>query len=207
MNTDTTRVAAVTALRGLSRRSRIVGVAGAVVAAASLLTTGVTAAAPLDHGEFHHEFGFTVTDFCEVSGLTVQIDGVVDGRFLATPQGDDRLVHFMDHLHVSRVLTNVGTGDSISDDERTVVKDLRVVDNGDGTLTITVLATGNMVAYDADGKAIARNPGQSRFQFIVDHGGTPADPSDDVELDDLGLIKGSTGRSDDYCTAAVAALT
>jgi hypothetical protein len=113
----------------------------------------------------------------------------------------------MDHLHVSRVLTNVGTGHSISDDERTVVKDLQVVDNGDGTLTITVLATGNFVAYDADGTAIARNPGQSRFQFIVDHSGTPADPSDDVELEDLGLIKGSTGRSDDFCAAAVAALT
>ena len=123
--------------------------------------TGVTAATPLDHGEFHDEFSFTVTDFCEVSGLTVQIHGVVDGTFLAKPQGHDARIHFMDHLHVTRVLTNVGSGASVSDDERTVVKDLRVVDNGDGTLTITVLATGNFVVYDADGKAIARNPGQS----------------------------------------------
>jgi hypothetical protein len=181
--------------------------AGAVVSAALWSMPGVTAAAPLDHGEFHDEFSFTATDFCEVSGLTVQIDGGVDGRFLVKPQGQDGLVHFMDHLHVSRVLTNVATGEAISDDERTVVKDLKVVDNGDGTLTITVLATGNSVVYDADGKAIARNPGQSRFQFIVDHGGTPADPSDDVELEDIGLIKGSTGRSDDFCAAAVAALT
>jgi hypothetical protein len=181
-------------------------VAGAGVAAASWLTAGVAAAAPPDHGEFHDEFSFTVTDFCEVSGLTVHIDGVVDGRFLARPQGHDGLVHFMDHLHVSRVLTNVDTGDAISDDERIVVKDLKVIDNGDGTLAITVLATGNFVVHDAHGTAIARNPGQSRFQFIVDHGGTPADPSDDVELEDIGLIKGSTGRSDDFCAAAVAAL-
>jgi hypothetical protein len=197
MSTDTKRVA----------RSRIVSVAGVVVAAASWSMTGVTAAAPLDQGEFHDEFSFTVTDFCEVSGLTVHIDGAVDGRFLVKPQGHDGLVHFMDQLHVSRVLTNVATGNAISDDERAVVKDLKVIDNHDGTLTITVLATGNHVAYDADGKAIARNPGQSRLQFIVDHGGTPADPSDDVELEDLGLIKGSTGRSDDFCAAAVAALT
>ena len=169
--------------------------------------TGVTAATPLDHGEFHDEFSFTVTDFCEVSGLTVQIHGVVDGTFLAKPQGHDARIHFMDHLHVTRVLTNVGSGASVSDDERTVVKDLRVVDNGDGTLTITVLATGNFVVYDADGKAIARNPGQSRLQFIDEHGGTPADPNDGVELVDLGLVKGSTGRSDDFCAAAVATLT
>jgi hypothetical protein len=88
-----------------------------------------------------------------------------------------------------------------------VSKDLKVVDNGDRTLTITVLATGNFTVYGEDGKAIARNPGQTRFQFIVDHAGTPTDPSDDVLLEDLGTIKGSTGRSDDFCTAVVAALT
>jgi hypothetical protein len=63
------------------------------------------------------------------------------------------------------------------------------------------------VVYGEDGKAIARNPGQVRFQFLVDHAGTPADPSDDVFLADLGLVKGSTGRSDDFCAAAVPALT
>jgi hypothetical protein len=30
--------------------------------------------------------------------------------------------------------------------------------------------------YDESGKAIARNPGQSRFEVLIDHGGTPADP-------------------------------
>ena len=96
---------------------------------------------------------------------------------------------------------------SVSTEERSVSKDLKVVDNGDRTLTITVLATGNFTVYGEDGKAIARNPGQTRFQFIVDHAGTPTDPSDDVLLEDLGTIKGSTGRSDDFCTAVVAALT
>ena len=60
-------------------------------------------------------------------------------------------------------------------------KDQRVTDNGDGTLTILVLATGNSTLYGPDGKAIARNPGQIRFEFLVDHGGTPTDPSDDED--------------------------
>jgi hypothetical protein len=34
----------------------------------------------------------------------------------------------------------------------------------------------------------------------------PNDPSDDVELD-FRLVKDSTGRSDDFCEAAVAALS
>ena len=59
--------------------------------------------------------------------------------------------------------------------------------------------------YGPDGKAIARNPGQTRFELVFDDGGTPADPLDDVELD-FRVVKESTGRSDDFCTAAVAAL-
>ena len=86
-------------------------------------------------------------------------------------------------------------------------KDLRVTDNGDGTLTILILATGNTVHYGEDGKAIAWNPGQQRIEILVDHGGTPTDPSDDEFLEFLGVVKESTGRSDDFCEAAVPILT
>jgi hypothetical protein len=126
---------------------------------------------------------------------------------LVNPHGRDGLAYFIEHIHVSRVLTNLDDGTTISDIEQTVSKDLKVVDNGDGTLTITVLATGNYVMYGADGIAIARNPGQVRFQLLVDHNGTPTDPFDDGEPEFLGFVKGSTGRSDDFCAAAVAALT
>ena len=61
--------------------------------------------------------------------------------------------------------------------------------------------------YGENGKAIARNPGQIRLEILVDHGGTPNDPSDDEFLADLGVVKGSTGRSDDFCEAAVPALS
>jgi hypothetical protein len=87
-----------------------------------------------------------------------------------------------------------------------IEKDLRVTDNGDGTLTVLIMATGNGVLYGEDGKAIARNPGQIRLELFVDHGGTPNDPSDDVVLSE-DLVKGSTGRSDDFCEAAIPALT
>jgi hypothetical protein len=175
--------------------------------AASISINGAVSAAPLDHGQFHDEFSDVVTDFCDVSGLSVQIDGVVDGKFLVNRRGRDGLAYFLEHIHVSRALTNLNNGTTISDDERTVSKDLKVVDNGDGTLTITVLATGNFVLSGADGKAIARNPGQVRFQLLVDDNGTPTDPFDDGEPEFLGFVKGSTGRSDDFCAAAVAALT
>jgi hypothetical protein len=85
-------------------------------------------------------------------------------------------------------------------------KDQIITDHGDGTLTIVVLATGNAVLYGQNGKAIARNPGQIRFELFVDDNGTPDDPfDDDIAIGDT--VKGSTGRSDDFCDAAVPALS
>lgn len=66
------------------------------------------------------------------------------------------------------------------------MKDKRVTDNGDGTMTILMLATGNAVLYGENDKAIARNPGQIRFEILIDHNGTPTDPFDDQFLDFLG---------------------
>ena len=40
---------------------------------------------------------------------------------------------------------------------------------------------------------------------MIDDNGTPSNPDDDVELS-FEQIKGSTGRTDDFCTAVVAAI-
>ena len=191
----------------MRRSARIIALGIALALSAVISISGVVSAALLDRGSFHEEFSELVTDFCDVEGLVVQVDGVVDGTFTVNSRGRDGLVYFIEHVRVSRVMTNVANGATVSDREITVSKDLHVVDNGDGTLTITVLATGNLTVYGEDGKAIARNPGQVRFQFLVDHGGTPSDPSDDVEIAFLGVIKESTGRSDDVCAAIADALS
>jgi hypothetical protein len=190
----------------LMGRPQIIGLAAALTTAASISITGLVSAAPLEHGDFHHAFSNVVTDFCDVPGLTVHVEGVVDGRILVNPHGPDGLIYFLEHVQTSRVLTNLANRKTISDDTQGISKDLDVIDNGDGTLTVTVLATGNFTVYGADGSAIARDPGQVRFELLIDHSGTPTDPFDDVELVG-GLANGPTGRSDDFCEAAVAALT
>jgi hypothetical protein len=188
-------------------RTWIIGVAAVLTTVAVSGVGGTASAKPLEHGDFHDEFSELVPDFCDSPGLTVQINGVVDGKFLVNARGRDDLVYFKEHVRVSVMYTNVNNGKFVTSAERSVNKDLKVVDNGDGTLTIIVLATGNAAVFGADGKAIARNPGQVRFELLVDHAGTPSDPSDDVLIEDLGIIKGSTGRSDDFCAAVVPALT
>ena len=55
------------------------------------------------------------------------------------------------------------------------------------------------------GRRIGRNPGQVRFELLVDHAGSPTNPSDDVIIEDFGIIKGSTGRNDDFCMVVLPA--
>jgi hypothetical protein len=188
-------------------RSRRLGLAAGLAAIASIALAGAAGAQPLERGTFHDEFTDVEQAFCDVPGLTVQIDQVVDGRFLLNPHGPDGLAYGVEVSLFTIVFTNVDNGNTVTEVTNVMFKDLRVTDNGDGTLTILVLGTGNDVVYGPDGKAIARNPGQLRFELLIDNGGTPTDPSDDEFLEFLGFVKGSTGRTDDFCAAAVPELT
>ena len=174
---------------------------------ASGVFAGAASAGKVSRDAFHDEGAFVLRNFCDVPGLDVRVSFTIDARVQFVPRGRDQLAYFLQHGTRAETLTNLANGTSLTSFTRVTEKDLRVTDNGDGTLTVLILATGNGTLYGADGKAIARNPGQVRFRLLVDHGGTPTDPSDDEIIAFLGNVKESTGRSDDYCEAAVPALT
>jgi hypothetical protein len=189
-----------------SRTLRLSAILALGVSAAAMLATAASAKV-IVRETTHEEDTLVLNNFCDVQGLTVEDEFVGDFRLRAVPHGRDRLAYFLEHGKVTQVFTNPATDKSVTAVAKFIEKDLRVTDNGDGTLTILVLVTGNGVVYGEDGKAIARNPGQIRFQFIVDHAGTPSDPDDDVFLEDLGVVKDPTGRTDDFCAAVVPALS
>jgi hypothetical protein len=184
---------------------RTLGVATGLTVAWIALA-GAASAEPLEHGKFHEETTDIVEDFCGVPGFTVQHDRVADVTFLANPHGPDGLGYFLEHLKVADVWTNLANGNAVTVKFTQLSKDLQVTDNGDGTLTILRLVTGNFVAYGPDGTVIARDPGQVRPEFLVDDGGTPTDPFDDEFLEFLGVVKEPTGRTEDFCAAAVPVL-
>ena len=178
---------------------------GAVLALA--VTTAVVVAAAASAGKpirdtVHDEVTFQDENFCDVEGMTVEIHRVLDMRVKIGTRGRSGFAYFMQHGTIREVLTFEGT--SLTSHARVNEKDLRITDNGDGTVTVLILATGNAVLYGPNGKAIARNPGQTRFELVIDDGGTPTDPDDDEVLD-FRVVKESTGRSDDFCEAALAA--
>ncbi|HET8873835.1 MAG TPA: hypothetical protein VFM83_09125, partial [Gaiellaceae bacterium] len=136
-----------------------------------------------------------IEGFCD-TGMVVQSHFVADVKVKAMPRGRDGLIYFANRLSITETFTNADNGKFVVSTVNGIDKDLRVTDNGDGTLTILILSTGNAVVYNSDGEAIGRNPGQVRFELLVDHGGTPSDPSDDTEIS-FEVVKESTGRNDD----------
>jgi hypothetical protein len=179
----------------------------ALSAVAAVMLATAASAGQAFRDTIHVEDTVVLDNFCDVDGLTVEQAFVLDIAVHAVPHGPGGLVYFLQHVTETDVFTNLANDESVTSFENFIEKDKRVTDNGDGTLTILILATGNAVLYGEDGKAIARDPGQIRVEILVDDGGTPTDPSDDEELAFLGVVKDSTGRSDDFCEAAVSALS
>jgi hypothetical protein len=181
---------------------RLTVLAFAALAAAALASTA--GAGLPSRFTIHHEYAFQVEDFCDETGMTVAIAGAIDIEGKVMPRGRDGFDYFAQHgLQTETLSTN---GRSLRSVANVNEKDLRVTDNGDGTFTVLIVATGNAVLYGTNGKAIARNPGQTRLEIVFDVNGTPDDPFDDIELS-REVVKGSTGRSDDFCAAAVPALS
>jgi hypothetical protein len=186
------------------RLSRMAAAALTAVASMSLATPASAQPPVREAGVF--EETLIIDDFCEVPGLTVQLQSTTEARFMLVSHGPDGLGYGLEHLKITDVFTNPDNGNAVTGEQKLLSKDLRVTDNGDGTLTILGQNAANVVVYGPDGKAIARTPGQIRFEALIDNGGTPSDPSDDEQLEFLGIVKGPTGRTDDFCAAVVPVL-
>jgi hypothetical protein len=178
-----------------------------VVAGVTVASIGVDAAAsaePPERETFHSETTTVIENFCGVPGLTVQFDLVRDRQRLVNTRGPDGLEYTLEHENLTEVFTNTANGTMFTFEAKFVTQDLKVTDNGDGTLMVLVMSTGNEAVSGPDGKAVARNPGQVRFEQLFDNAGTPSDRSDDTLLSERD-VKGSTGRNDntDICTVTV----
>jgi hypothetical protein len=79
--------------------------------------------------------------------------------------------------------TNPATGKSVVDFFSGASKDLTVVDNGDGTITLRTAMTGVPDEITlSDGTVAIKDVGRIVFVTVIDYHGTPTDTSDDEEL-------------------------
>ncbi|MGC5170460.1 hypothetical protein ACLQ2Q_07385 [Microbacterium sp. DT81.1] len=135
-----------------------------------------------------------VDDFCG-AGLLVAYTYEQTGSGSVKLRGQDGPFWFHEKSSVTRTFTYDGM--TVTDIEpNTVVKDQKIVDNGDGTLSVTVLYAGGGRLVGSDGKILAKGDGQIRMLLIIDIA------TDEILSEEL--IFGSTGTNDDYCEAMLA---
>lgn len=182
-----------------TRNPRAIAAAGGI-AALLLGTASTPAMAEQWEREQFHDVGSEVIDDC---GLMLRHEWDVSGSFVLNSRGPDGLAYGVETVHGTDAVTNLANGKTLTQIFNVASKDQQVTDNGDGTLTLLVLATGSGKVYGPDGKLLLSDPGQTRYELLIDTGGTPTDPTDDEFLQFLGVVFGSTGRNDlqgrDYC--------
>jgi hypothetical protein len=168
-------------------------IAGLAVTGSVLASTPATAK-PIDKGHFHDVFTGDVYD-CD--GTQAQDSGDVSGNFVFNQRGSSPFPYYRESVHGTVVTTNLDTGGTYTNVFTANSRDHTIVDNGDGTITITTFASGGSRFYDTNGKLVLKDPGQFRFAIDIDYNGTPGDPGDDVEVpDSFRVVRGSTGNSD-----------
>ena len=144
-------------------------------------------------------------DFCDVPGLSVDFEfaDVVQERW-RNLGANDFSYEFYFHDGYEKY-TNVETGVSVTLLHAGSSKDVRLIDNGDGTFTRYVTNKGHGVLYSEDGEVLARDAGVFSYSVVYNYAGTPSDPSDDFKVGRPTFLK-EQGNSFDFCAVVVGAI-
>jgi hypothetical protein len=168
---------------------------GTLIATAALvaLVAPPASARIVERVDIDDHFVGTNGDFCG-TGLAVDFDATITGRYQVNSRGPGGPDYYLEKTTVVNVFTAPNGMTATDIQPNTINKDLSLVDDpAAGTLTIVALLTGGNRTYGNDGKLIAKNSGQVRFEIVYDY-------VNDVELSHV-LVFGSTGTNDDFCAA------
>jgi hypothetical protein len=159
-------------------------------------------ARPIENAHFINEF---VDGPYDCDGQTTAVDeGTVRVHVLGNLRGSSPFPFYVENVNGTVVTTNLETGGTFTQKFANSGRDHTIVDNGDGTITITVHAQGIVRYYDQFGRFVLKDPGALWFSFVLDYNGTPGDPSDDTEIEgSFQVVRPSTGNSNlsdrDFC--------
>lgn len=165
-----------------------VPVLGAILTLALATMTASPASARIvehlhDSGtETHIEQEAHGEDFCPDIPFPVLFSGEFSEHLMVRTLGQGELEYFSQNFRSQDTYTNVESGRSITILVVSRNGDHKVIDNGDGTLTILISSTGRTRLIGPDGETVFQETGQFKARLVIDANGTPGDPSDDVEL-------------------------
>lgn len=185
-------------------------IAGAVALAAPLASTPPVSASTsvsariIDEGPLEFEDHFITEDGCDVPGFDTQVDIVYRGHYVIRAKGKDRLPYGAERWSGRIRFTNLDNGEYVTIRDRYTQKDVRVIDNGDGTTTGYNRGRYLKVMRDANGTRLEHEAHRDVARWVKDNGGTPRDPSDDEFLE--WEVLHDHGYYGDFCAATVAAI-
>ncbi len=162
-----------------SQRFGLWAVLAVTAVGAVVLTLGVSVslAAPVEQGRFDEQSSRIVDGYC--GDLRVLIDFHDQGVFVGRPAGKGRFLRYTASHHGGVTITNLATGLAFTFVWNYLEQDLKVTDNGDGTVSILSQVPGPETIYGPDGQLVTTSGGTMRLLTIIDFAGTPLDPSDD----------------------------
>jgi hypothetical protein len=179
------------------RHTTVTGI-GALAAAFAFAvpTTGASGVAP-------ERFGVDNTEEfdLECDGVPAHIVGTEQGEGMIRHRGPDGMAYVTVHWEGNVWWTNPATGKSVHLEADFIDQDQRIVDNGDGTITLRYRGHFNEKDYNSDGSVAFRTQGVDTVLLVIDTNGTPSDVDDDevVSEDYLGFT-GHSGRDGvDFC--------
>ena len=193
-------------------KHRVLTALGAMISA---LGFAVAAAAPASAQPLEHEhFVDSGSRIAKVAdplfcGGTVDFPVLhewnAEGMYLLVQRAGG-LAYGLNAVQATDTYTNTLNGKTLTVTRAGHDRDQNVTDNGDGTLTIEIAVSGVQKSYGPDGGRLFIDAGTSRFEILIDHGGTPSDPSDDELIEFLGETA-NHGRMDtherDFCQDVV----
>lgn len=192
----------MTRIRRVTAHLSVLGLAAAIAAVAAGAVTAVPAGGQVfSHEHFHIS---AVSDPYDCEGIPAVDSTEVDILGTGVLRGSSPFPYFREHDAGTTVTTNLDTGGTYTNVFALNTQDLKITDNGDGTITITEDAAGSSRYYDQFGNFVLKDPGTVRFAFDVNYNGTPGNPDDDLFVPgSFRIIRPSTGNSDlsgrDFC--------
>jgi hypothetical protein len=155
--------------------------AAAAAACLALTAAAPASAEPVEHSTFHFEFDSTAD--CG-DGLVLEFHDVVDGRVIAIRHGDG-LIYATQHWTLTAVATIPGTALTLTVVNKGLVgHDVRISNNGDGTLTVRAISPARVVVLGPDGRPESHFSGLTTVEQLWDDAGTPDVQDDDVLLEE-----------------------
>ena len=177
----------------------------AVAAVATIVVlVGVTSAhaKPLEHFSDTFTGSFVVAGFCGDMDVRIDVDG--DFKVVGRESGPNRLGRYTVTNHGYETFTNLATGKVVTAYFDYVIQDVRLTDNGDGTITILYQTPGPERYFGPDGKVVLIDSRPQWWEVVIDLG-NPSDPSDDTVISEELVRDVAAHVNEDFCGAIRAA--